>query len=120
MDYLRGPDIIYKRSDKARPQHQHELKPYLSLHKAIKQGKCSGLSNLFLRAQFSDEAKIIGLDEGIERVIELLKCVSDGASKAFIHIRKPIVEDEDEDGLTVDEIFITRAQLRSLMKESKL
>lgn len=120
LDHLRTQDTIYKRSDTALPLHRHELKPYLSLHEALKQGRCSGLSNLFLRGQFSDEAKITGLDEGIERVIELLKCVSDGKPKALIRIKKPIVKDEDEDDLSIDENFITRAQLRSLMTESKL
>ncbi|CAC5379921.1 unnamed protein product [Mytilus coruscus] len=120
LDHLRGPDIIYKRPDKALPRYKHELKPYLSLHEALKQGRCDGLSHLFLRAQFSDQEKIIGLDEGIERVIELLKCVSGGAPKALIRIRKSIVVDEDEDDLNIDEMFITRAQLRSLMADGKL
>lgn len=121
LAHMGGPNsILNKRSEKTLHRYQHELKPYLSLHEAIKQGRCAGLSHLFLRGQFCDREKLIGLDDGIERVFELLKCVSEGAPKALIRIRKSIEVDEDEDDIDIDKMFITRAQLRSLMTDGKV
>lgn len=113
LEFLRRKSeeiVIYTRQKKQQPS----LKWYINLHDALKQEQCELLTILFLKERYAMPSKHLGLDVGISRVIELLRCVSEGKEKAEISILKDLHDEED----SAEDSLITKEKLDNLLASS--
>ena len=116
-----SPITIYERNPERPKSTVSPLKWYFNLHNALAEGKCDFLASLFLRNEFSATSRNVGLDEGISRVLQLLKSASEGVEKAVIYTEEDVepLTDSNDREINIDDVLITKEELKTLLCDNK-